>query len=232
MTLTLTAPVDHSTPGTVAVMIHKDGSREVIRKSVTDGDTITIPLDGSAKLEIIDNAKTFADVSADNWAADAIAFASGHELFSGTGFDRFSPDLPMTRGMLAMVLHNLENNPAQPIAGMFSDVTPDAWYSESVAWAAARGIVSGYGNGLFGPNDHITREQLAVMLWRYAGEPAATNKELHFNDVDEVSGYALDALCWATENGIINGKGGGILDPRGQATRSQVAQMLMNYLKK
>lgn len=127
-----------------------------------------------------------------------------------------------------MVLHNLENNPAQPVSGIFSD----AWYSKAVAWAAARGIVSGYGNGLFGPNDHITREQLAVMLWRYAGEPAATNKELHFNDVDEASAYALDALCWATENGIINGKGGGVLDPRGQATRAQVAQMLMNYLMK
>lgn len=230
--LTLTTPVDHSVPGTVAVMIHGDGSREVIRKSMADRNTITITLDGSAKLEIIDNAKTFADVSADNWAADAIAFASGHELFSGTGSDRFSPDLPMTRGMLAMVLHNLENNPAQPVAGMFSDVTSDAWYSEAVAWAAVRGIVSGYGNGLFGPGDNITREQLVVMLWRYAGEPAATTKELHFNDVDEVSGYALDALCWATENGIINGKGGGILDPRGQATRAQVAQVLMNYLKK
>lgn len=230
--LTLTAPVNHSTPGTVAVVIHEDGSREVIRKSMANRNTITIPLDGSAKLEIIDNAKTFADVSADNWAADAIAFASGHKLFSGTSSDRFSPDLPMTRGMLAMVLHNLENNPAQPVAGMFSDVASDAWYSEAVAWAAVRGIVSGYGNGLFGPGDHITREQLAVMLWRYAGEPAATNKELHFNDVDEASGYALDALCWATENGIINGKGGGILDPRGQTTRAQVAQMLMNYLKK
>ena len=77
----------------------------------------------------------------------------------------------MTRGMLAKVLHNLESNPSQPFARTFSDVAPDAWYSEAVAWAAERGIVSGYGNGLFGPGDNITREQLAVMLWRYAGEP-------------------------------------------------------------
>lgn len=226
--IVLIAPVDRSTPVTVEVMVYEDGSRQVIRKSVADGGIITIPLDGSAKVEIADNAKTFTDVSADSWAADAVVFASAHELFNGTSADRFSPNLPMTRGMLAMVLHNLENNPAQPVSGIFSD----AWYSKAVAWAAARGIVSGYGNGLFGPNDHITREQLAVMLWRYAGEPAATNKELHFNDVDEASAYALDALCWATENGIINGKGGGVLDPRGQATRAQVAQMLMNYLMK
>ena len=230
--LILTAPVDYSAPGTVAVMVREDGSREVIRKSVANEDTITIPLDSPAKVEIIDNAKAFTDVSADSWAANAVAFASGHELFSGTSSDTFSPDLPMTRGMLAMVLHNLENNPAQPVAGMFSDVTSDAWYSEAVAWAATRGIVSGYGNGLFGPGDNITREQLAVMLWRYSGSPAATNKELHFSDAGEASNYALDALLWAVEDGIINGKGGGILDPKGLATRAQVAQMLKNYLER
>ena len=124
------------------------------------------------------------------------------------------------------------SNPAQPLAGMFSDVVSDAWYSEAVAWAAARGIVSGYGNGLFGPGDNITREQLAVMLWRYAGSPAATNKELHFSDAGEASNYALDALLWSVEDGIINGKGGGILDPKGLATRAQVAQMLKNYLER
>ena len=228
----LTTPISQSAPGTVAVVVYEDGTRQVVHKSVVTNGTITVPLGGSATMEIIDNAKSFADVSTDSWAADAEGFASAHELFSGTSVDRFSPDLPMTRGMLAKVLHNLESNPSQPFARTFSDVAPDAWYSEAVAWAAERGIVSGYGNGLFGPGDNITREQLAVMLWRYDGEPAATNKELHFNDVDEVSGYALDALCWATENGIINGKGCGILDPRGQATRAQVAQMLMNYLRK
>ena len=91
--------------------------------------------------------------------------------------------------------------------------------------------MGGYGNGMFGPNDNITREQLAVMLWRYAGSPAATDKELHFNDADKASGYALDALRWAVENGVINGKGGGILDPKGLATRAQTAQMLKNFLK-
>lgn len=229
--MVLIAPVDRSTPSTVAVLVHKDGSRQVIRRSMADENTITIPLDGSAKLEIIDNAKSFADVSTDSWVANAVAFASGHELFSGTGSDMFSPDLPMTRGMLAMVLHNLENNPAQPGARMFSDVASDAWYSDAVAWAAARGVVSGYGNGLFGPGDNITREQLAVMLWRYAGEPAATNKELHFSDANEISGYALDALKWTVENGVVNGKGDIILDPKGFATRAQVAQVFMNYLK-
>lgn len=227
----LTAPVDHSTPGTVAVVVHEDGSRQVIRKSTVDGDTITIPLDGSTRLEIIDNAKVFTDVNADSWAANAVAFVSGHELFSGTGPDRFNPDQPMTRGMLAVVLHNLENNPEQVFSARFSDVADSIWYSDAILWAAKQGIVSGYGDGRFGPNDNITREQLAVMLWRYAGEPAATNKELHFSDADAASSYALEALCWAVEHSIINGYGDGQLGPQKLATRAQVAQMLKNFLE-
>ncbi len=106
-----------------------------------------------------------------------------------------------------------------------------AWYTNGITWAAAQGVVGGYGNGLFGPNDNITREQLAVMLWRYAGSPAATNKELHFNDIDEAGDYALEALRWAVENGILNGYGDGRLNPAGLATRAQVAAMLMRYIE-
>ncbi len=228
----LTVPVLDTTPGTVAVLVHEDGSKEVVRKSVACNKGVTIPLGGSAKLEIVDNSKQFADVPSTSWAADAIAFASSHELFNGSGENRFSPDLPMSRGMLAVVLHNLESNPDQALTGVFSDVDNRAWYAKGVIWAASNGIVSGYGNGQFGPNNSIIREQLAVMLWRYAGSPAAISKELNFNDADKASGYALDALCWAVENGIINGKGGGILDPKGFATRAQVAQMLKNYLER
>lgn len=131
-----------------------------------------------------------------------------------------------------MVLRNLENNPEQVFSARFSDVADSIWYSDAILWAAKQGIVFGYGDGRFGPNDNITREQLAVMLWRYAGEPAATNKELHFSDADAASSYALEALCWAVEHNIINGYGNGQLGPQRLATRAQVAQMLMNYLKK
>ena len=133
--------------------------------------------------------------------------------------------------MLATVLHNLESNPYQPISGAFADVNNGAWYAEGVAWAAANGIVTGYGSGQYGPNDNITREQLAVMLWRYAGSPAATNRELYFADAYRASDWALEALRWATENGIINGKGNSILDPTGQATRAETAQMLKNFME-
>lgn len=113
----------------------------------------------------------------------------------------------------------------------YGDVTGAAWYAEAVRWATSQGIVGGYGNGNFGPNDPITREQLAVMLWRYSGSPAATNKELHFNDTDEISGFALEAMRWAVENGIMGGYGDGRLGPQGQATRAQVAQMLKNFIE-
>ena len=230
--VTVEIPVEKTTPGTVAVLIHEDGAREVVRKSVADNGTVTIPLDGSAKLEIVDNSKQFADVPATSWAADAVAFASAHELFNGTAPGQFSPEAPMSRGMLAVVLHNLENNPTQALTGVFADVDNGQWYAEGVSWAAAQGIIGGYGNGAFGPNDNITRAQLAVMLWRYAGSPAATDRELHFADAYKASDWAEEALRWTTERGILNGKGGGILDPTGQATRAETAQMLYNFLHK
>lgn len=230
--LTLTVPEENTTPGTVAVLIREDGTREVVRKSVAEDGSVTIPLDGSAKLEIVDNSRRFTDVPATGWKAEAAAFVSSHELFNGTAPGKFSPDAPMSRGMLAVVLHNLENNPAQALTGAFGDVDNSQWYAEGVAWAEENGIVNGYGNGQFGPGDSITREQAAVMLWRYAGSPAAMDRELRFADADEASDWAVDALCWATENGILNGKAGGILDPAGQATRAEAAQMLKNFMER
>ena len=216
----------------MAVLVHEDGSREVVRKSVADGEalSVTIPLDGSVKLEIVDNGKTFDDVPQDSWAADAVAFASGHELFQGTGAGQFSPEEPMSRGMLAVVLHNLERNPSAAGNG-FADVDNGQWYAQGVAWAAQQGIVSGYGDGSFGPNQPISREQLAVMLWRYAGRPTAGGS-LSFFDADQASSWALEALSWATQAGILNGKSGGVLDPGGFATRTETAAMLMRFLEK
>ena len=153
-------------------------------------------------------------------------------LMGGYSDGRFGPNDNLSRAQLAQILYNKEGKPLANGGSSFSDVVADAWYADAISWAAANGIVGGYGGGRFGPNDNITREQLAVMIWRYSGSPAATNKELKFSDADEAGSYALDALRWAVENGIINGKGGGILDPKGLATRAQVAQMLKNYLER
>ncbi len=122
-----------------------------------------------------------------------------------------------------------ENCPSRGFTDLGSVGT---WYHEAVDYVLRNGLMNGYSNGTFGPNDNITREQLAVMLWRYAGSPAATDKELHFTDADQASGFALEALRWAVENSIINGKSGGILDPQGLATRAEAAQILKNFLGK
>ena len=228
--VTLTVPAEDAGPGTVAVLVKEDGTRQVIQKSVARDGAVDVPLSGSATVEIVDNSKEFEDVSSTGWEADAVAFASAHELFSGTGETTFSPDESMSRGMLATVLYNLEDHPDQDGAVTFSDVSSDAWYSDGVAWAAENGIVNGYGDGQFGPDDSITREQFAVMLWNYAGKPEAGGQTLDFKDAGQVSGYARAALSWAVENGILNGYDGR-LTPGATATRAQAAQMLKNFME-
>ena len=230
--LTLTVPVEDAGPGTVAVLVYEDGTREIIRKSVAENGEVRIPLDGSATVEIVDNSKEFTDVPAEGWAADAVAFASAHELFNGTSEATFSPENPMSRAMLATVLYNLDGNPDESLTeDVFSDISGDSWYASSVSWAAANGIIGGYGDGQFGPDDSVTREQFAVMLWRYAGSPEADEQTLNFTDADKASSYAVQALYWAAANGIMSGYGDGQLDPSGQATRAQAAQMLKKLIE-
>lgn len=229
--VTLTVPVAEPAPGTVAVLVNEDGTRETIRKAVPADGELSIPLDGSATVEIVDNSKSFDDVAETDWEADAVAFASAHELFNGTSESTFSPDAPMSRAMLTMVLYNLEGRPDRGEAGEFDDVSTGSWYADSVAWATEKGITNGSGDGQFAPDESVTREQFAVMLWRYAGSPAADG-ELGFTDADEASGYALEALRWAAEKGIMNGYGDGRLNPGGLATRAEAAQMLKNFMQK
>ena len=229
--LTLTVPAEDAGPGTVAVLVHDDGTRETVRKSVVEDGVMSIPLSGSATVEIVDNSKEFADVSPESWEADAVAFASARELFSGTSETTFSPDQAMSRGMLATVLYRLDGSPELDLTEAFQDVSSEAWYAEGVAWAVENGIAGGYGDGQFGPDDSITREQFVVMLWRYAGSPESNSQVLDFADADQVNGYAQKALCWAVEKGIVHGVGNGMLDPGGAATRAQAAQLLKNFME-
>ena len=229
----VTAQVSASncTSGTVAMLVASNGSTKVIRKSIADpaNGTVSVPLDGSAQLVITSNSRSFTDVPATNWAASAVAFISSHEIMNGTDADTFSPSAPMTRGMLAAVLHNIEDNPRASGTIHFSDVG-SSWYSNAVQWAAGEGIVSGYSDGRFGPNDMVTREQLAVMLYRYAGQPGASTAALSFSDADQVSGWAEDAIRWAVGAGILSGDGSR-LTPGGQATRAEAASMIMRFMR-
>ena len=231
--VTVALPCEDASAGTVAVLVHADGTREVLRKSITEEDmlTVSLPIDGSVTLEIVDNSKTFEDVSSDAWYGDAIDFASSRHLLNGTTETEFNPNGQMTRAMLAQVLHNLENNPAHSLDSSFSDTTSSEWYSDAVSWAAESGYITGYSDGSFGPNNVLTREQLTVMLWRYAGSPTASAALDSFGDGSDVSDYAHGAMAWAVENGILNGTGNNLLNPSGSATRAQTAVLLQRFLE-
>lgn len=175
-------------------------------------------------------SRAFSDLDTGKWYHEAVDYVLRNGLMSGYGSGLFGPNDTLSRAQLAQIIYNREGRPAATGGNAFLDVASNAWYAPAAAWAAANGIVSGYGDGRFGPNDNITREQLAVMLWRYAGSPAAVDRELRFADADKAGDWALEALRWAAEQGLAGGKGGGVLDPKGNATRAEAAAMLMRYV--
>lgn len=170
----------------------------------------------------------FPDVSDTGWYIKAVEFVCKNGLMSGYANGRFGPNDSLTRAQFAQIIYNNEGRPKSG-SGRFSDVTT-GWYANAVNWAAAEGIVAGVGGGKFAPDLPITRQDLAVMLWRYAGNPEPRKNELDFSDAGKVSTYAWKALCWAHESGIVSGKGNGVLDPRGNATRAEAAQMVMKFV--
>ena len=212
-TVKVEIPVRNVTPGTVVVIVHADGTEEIVRTSIVTKNGVALELTSSATVKVYDNSKFFSDVPAANWASDAVAFVSSRELFNGTGANTFSPNAPMTRQMLMTVLARLDG----------TDTSGNA-YAKGMEWAIRNGVSNGSD-----PEGKITREQLATMLWRYAGSPFVSGRMTGFVDADQISGYAEDAMLWATKAGIIGGKGNGQLDPKGYATRAEVAAMLMRY---
>lgn len=172
----------------------------------------------------------FTDVSENAWYYEAVRFVQERGLMGGYSDGRFGADDTLSRAQLAQILFAKEGGPAVDYLMDFSDVAGDGWYTEAIRWAASQGIVGGYSDGTFGPDDPITREQLALMFWRYAGSPPASG-ELAFSDGDEISAFALDAMRWASGNGILSGNGGGRISPQSQATRGQVAQMLQRFIE-
>ena len=234
------------TTGNGTVTIVPDEGYQI--KSVTvNGEAVDIPEDGKLtglkatdkvvvtfeKIpEAADVLAHFTDLQADAWYYEAIQYAVENGLFFGTSDTTFSPDGATTRGMIVTVLYRLAGQPSieDEIWGYpYADVDSEAYYGTAVYWARLNGVASGYDNERFGPNDTITREQLATMLYRYAGSPAVPNLLLDFTDAGQLSDYAQDAMRWAVSEGIVTGKGNGILDPKGNATRAQVAAMLMRY---
>lgn len=178
----------------------------------------------------------FTDVKSSDWFYDGVKYVYENGLMSGTGTATFSPNTATTRGMIVTILHRMEGEPTA--AGeAFTDVEAGQYYAAAVAWASANGIVGGYGDGTFGPNDPITREQLAAILYRYAqfkGMDVSVGENtniLSYTDFDQLSEWAIPAMQWACGAGLISGVGGGALDPQGHATRAQIATILMRFLE-
>lgn len=223
-------PVANVNPGVVAVIVNPDGTEEIVKDCVVTDDGVVLCLDGDATVKVVDNTKAFDDIPGNNWASDDIRFVTAREIFNGTGCGSFSPNNEMSRGMLAQVLYNFDRD-AAPVSG---EAFPDAtgkWYDDAANWAASIGVVTGTGASFEGQKD-ITREQLAAMLYRYAkakGYDISVDASLtRFSDASSVSGYAEDAMRWAVAHGLIKGTGAG-LNPRGSATRAQVAAIMARF---
>lgn len=178
----------------------------------------------------------FVDVPAGVWYEEGVRYAYAHSLMNGTSATTFSPDMTTSRAMIATILWRMEGSPVVDYFMTFNDVDPDSWYGQAVRWAASEGIVTGYGNNQFGPDDPITREQMAAMLYRYAQHKdydvsvGENTNILSYTDFEQLGEWAVPAMQWACGAGIINGTGSGAtLSPLGEATRAQAAVMLMRF---
>lgn len=214
---TVEIPVENVTSGTVAVIVHEDGTEELVKDSKPTEGGVQLEISGSTTVKIIDNSKTFDDTK-DHWSRDEVNFVAARELFNGVGGNQFGVSQPMTRGMVNTVLARLADVDTTPGQGQ-------AWYEVGTDWAKKNGISDGTN-----PTAPVTREQLATLLYRYAGSPSVSGT-LHAADAASVSDYAEDALLWANQNGIVNGVGSNTIAPKDNAQRAQVAAMLARYLQ-
>lgn len=174
----------------------------------------------------------FTDADPKAWYHDGVHYCVEEGLMRGTSATAFDPEGLLDRAMLVTMLYRAAGEPSMPEANWgypYADVDAGAYYATAVYWARRSGVAGGYGNGGFGPEDPVTREQLALMLWRQAGSPAAQGSLSDFQDGEAASPWAVDALRWAVERGILTGKSGGRLDPAGHASRTETAVMLQRY---
>ena len=246
------SPTRASKGSTVTVTVKPDEGYELDELTVTDknGESVKLTDKGDGKYTfkmpaskvtveaVFTAAKVeglpFTDVTSGDWFYDAVAYVYDKGMMEGTTDTTFAPTMNLTRSMIAQVLYNLEERPEAPGAAGFPDVAAGAWYADAVNWAAARGIVKGYDTGAFGPEDSVTREQLAAILYRYAQVKGYDTTRggmavREFSDSASISDWAQEAMAWAVNAQVLSGKGNGVLDPQGTATRAEVAQMLMNF---
>jgi hypothetical protein len=221
-----------STNAYVAVKTEATGN-VIMPYSIFKDDEVLFQTASTGTFDVIYNAITFSDVG-QHWASQFITFVSTRGLFVGNGNDTFSPESSMNRAMFAQVLANIEAVDLSAYStSRFTDVAADAWYSPAVQWAASVGIVNGYGNGLYGPTDNITREQMAVMLSnyiRYKGYDLPEGETIAFNDEGTIAPWAIDAVNLMQSAGIVRGRLGNLYAPKAAATRAEVATIYANFI--
>lgn len=228
---------------------YKVGTVTVYR---TNGDTVSVSDQGNGTYTFVmpsgavevqitfvpesEWSNPFSDVPADAWYFDGVRYAAEHGLMGGYSTSLFGPDDHLTRAQLVQILYTLEGRPNtenENLGYPFADVPGDSWFADAVYWARLHGIVSGYSAEQFGPNDSITREQMATILYNYAeykGHDTSAGTDLSgYDDVGEVSSWALTAMAWANAEGMISGTSSAALSPRSFATRAQTALILMRY---
>lgn len=197
------------------------------------GESLTIVSEGTKENV---NKVTFKDVPEDSWFYSSVEYVVENGIMAGLTYDSFGPSAMLTRSQLPVLLYRLEGEPEVEYKKTYKDVADGTWYTDAILWASENGIVTGYKNGTYGINDSITREQIAVMMYRYAlYKGYATDEEAPlcvFKDDEKISDYAWDALSWAVGSELLFGKeGGNVLDPQGVASRSEGAAVFMRFMK-
>lgn len=199
--------------------------------------TFTMPSEGvtvsASFIPSLSGPLPFIDVPQSGWVHKAVAYVYARDIMNGTGAATFAPGKDLNRAMMAQVLYNMEKRPDAEEDAAFTDVSAKAWYFDAVNWAKANGIMSGHGDGIFAPKDPITREQVALVLYNYAkykGYDLTASADLSaYTDGGSTSPWARAAMSWAVGSDLFHGKGAGVLDPKGTATRAEIAQLLMNF---
>ena len=233
---------------TVTITVKPDEGYELDKLTVTDADGETVELTQKsdtkytfkmpaskvtveasfAEIEPVPSELPFTDVAADAWYHNAVAYVYDNGMMNGVTENTFAPNATTTRGMIVTMLHRLEGEPGVNYLLPFGDVAEGLWYTEAVRWAASEGIVNGVSDTAYAPDNAITREQMATILYRYAQhkgyDTAVGGMSLaEYTDADQISSYATTAMQWANENGLITGRTDTTLVPQGTATRAEVA---------
>ena len=240
--LTLTAPLGEENQGYWANLYHYDEAEGRVRFEsagrISTHGTASLPITHASQYVIVIDDKShalpFTDVEEDDWFRESVEFVYRSDLMAGVSGTLFAPNMSTTRAMIVTILYRLEGEPEVTGVSSFTDVPEDTWYTQAVKWGEESGVINGYGHGLFGPEDNITREQMATILYRYAaykGYDVSGRGDLSaFRDGGSVGFWAVNGVSWAVDAGLMAGMGSSTLAPQGEATRAQIATILMRFV--